>query len=67
MCIRDRDHLLRVRSGQFSFEEVRQQALALDREFQVAFESTSLPEQPDFELIDQFLIDARRAMAREAE
>ena len=62
-----RDHLLRVRSGEFSFEEVRQQALALDREFQVAFESTRLPEQPDFELIDQFLIDARRAMAREAE
>ncbi len=60
-----RDHLMRVRDGQFSFEEVRQQALELDRKFQGAFESTSLPEQPDFELVDQFLIDARRTMARE--
>ena len=62
-----RDHLLRVRSGQFSFDEVRQQALALDREFQVAFESTSLPEQPNFELVDRFLIEARRSMVRDAE
>jgi len=59
-----REHLMRVRNGEFSFEEVRQQALALDRKFQVAFESTSLPEQPDFELVDQFLIDARESMAR---
>ena len=62
-----RDHLLRVREGKFSFEEVRQQALALDREFQVAFESTSLPEQPDFELVDQFLIEARLSMARDSD
>ena len=56
-----RDHLLRIRNGEFTFEEVRQQALALDVEFQSAFETTSLPEQPDFNLVDQFLIDARRS------
>lgn len=60
---RHRDSLMRVREGQYSFEEVREQALALDREFQTAFESTNLPEQPDFKLVDEFLIAARRSMA----
>ena len=57
-----RETLMKVRGNQFSFEEVREQALALDRDFQVAFENTDLPEQPDFETVNQFLIEARRSM-----
>lgn len=56
-----REELLNIRNGELSFEEVRDRALALDREFQAAFEKTSLPEQPDYERIDDFLIRARRA------
>ena len=51
-----RDSLMAVRAGEYSFEEVRQQALQLDQEFQKAFEETKLPEQPDFERVNQFLI-----------
>ena len=57
-----RDQLLRIRNGKFQFEEIRQLALTLDRDFQMAFEQTSLPEQPDFELVDSMLIEARNAM-----
>lgn len=55
-----RDLLLNIRSGEWSFEEVRQFALKLDDEFQTAFASTKLPEQPDLQKVDRFLIRARR-------
>jgi len=57
-----REHLMRVRDGAFTFEDVQKQALELDADFQVAFERTALPEQPDFDLVDQFLIEARRSV-----
>ncbi|MFK7766344.1 MAG: nucleotidyltransferase domain-containing protein [Mariniblastus sp.] len=59
-----RDSLMRVRNKQFTFEEVRQKALELDRDFQSAFESTTLPEQPDFDVVNEFLVEARRSMVR---
>jgi hypothetical protein len=55
-----RDELLRIRSGALPFEEVRQRALDLDRQFQEAFAATRLPERPDYERVDHFLIRARR-------
>ena len=57
-----REELLHIRDGGLTFEQVKQRALALDREFQQAFETTQLPEQPDYERIDQLLIDARKRM-----
>ena len=58
-----RDELLNIRAGNLSIEEVRRRAIDLDTEFQTAFERTSLPEQPNFEKIDAFLVEARRRMA----
>ncbi len=57
-----RSELLAIRNGQSSFEEVEQTALELDRQFALEFESTSLPEQPDFEAVNRFLIEARRSV-----
>ena len=57
-----REELLRIKRGELSFDEVKQQALALEREFQAAFETTTLPEQPDFSRVNDFLIRARRSM-----
>ncbi len=57
-----RSELLAVRNGQYSFEEVEQMATELDRQFADAFESTTLPEQPDFDSVDRFLIEARRSV-----
>ena len=58
-----RDFLLTVRNGELSFEKIREHAMQLDRQFQTEFENTSLPEQPDFNTVDQFLIEARASMA----
>lgn len=60
-----RSELLNIRDGKLSFEEVRARAFALDREFQDAFAGTSLPEQPDFRRIDDFLIRARRSVVHD--
>jgi hypothetical protein len=57
-----RGELLSIRRGELSFEEVRQRALELDRRFQEALEVTALPEQPDFESVNAFLVRARRRM-----
>ena len=57
-----REELLRIKWAELSFDEVKQRALALEREFQAAFETTALPEQPDFARVNDFLIRARRSM-----
>jgi predicted nucleotidyltransferase len=57
-----RAELLAIKSGAWSFEEAKVKALALDREFQEAFQGTTLPEQPDYRQVDDFLIWARRRM-----
>jgi predicted nucleotidyltransferase len=55
-----REELLRIKSGALSFEEVRTRALELDHSFQQAFASTRLPERPDYDRVNRFLIRARR-------
>jgi predicted nucleotidyltransferase len=57
-----RDDLLRVKSGAYTFDEIKRRALGLDEDFQREFERTTLPDQPDVETIDAFLIEARRRM-----
>jgi hypothetical protein len=61
-----RDELLRIKSGRLSFEEVRTRALELDQVFQEAFMATGLPERPDHERVNRFLIQARRRMVDDA-
>ena len=55
-----RAELLAIRGGGVPFEEVEARALELDRVFQRAFETTTLPERPDADRANQFLIAARR-------
>ena len=57
-----RDELLHIRNGSLGFEEVKRRALELDEQFQQAFERTSLPEQPDYRRVDDFLTRVRRRM-----
>jgi hypothetical protein len=61
-----RDELLRIRSGEVTFGAVRGRALELDRVFQEAFAVTKLPERPDYERVNRFLIAARRRRAHES-
>lgn len=61
-----RDELLAVRRGERTFAEVKARALELDRLFQEAFARTRLPERPDADAANRFLIAARRRRAAEA-
>ena len=57
-----RSELLAIRNGQHSFEEVEKMAAELNKQFADSFEATDLPDQPDFDTVNQFLVDARRSV-----
>ncbi|MFO0877989.1 MAG: nucleotidyltransferase domain-containing protein [Gemmataceae bacterium] len=57
-----RAELLSIKSGAWTFEQAQERALDLDRAFQEAYRHTTLPEQPDYAQVDDFLTWARRRM-----
>jgi uncharacterized protein len=57
-----RDKLLAIKRGEVPFAEVEAWRLELHRQFDAAAESTKLPERPDYERANAFLIRARRSM-----
>ena len=59
-----RDRLLEIREGQASFEDIDSWRLDLHRDFEAAFAATELPERPDYDAANRFLIEARREAAR---
>lgn len=58
-----RDELLAIRRGALSWGEVNARRLSLHQEFDVALAMTKLPERPDYERANAFLLRARREMA----
>jgi len=58
-----RDRLLAIRNGQVPWNEVEEWRLALHRELDAALAATKLPENPDYERANEFLIRARRLAA----
>lgn len=62
-----RERLLAIRRGEAPWEEVNSWRLSLHKEFDSALKLTRLPERPDYERANDFLIEARRSMARELE
>jgi len=59
-----RDRLLTIKRGQMPFSEADNWRKELQKKFESAFQNTSLPDRPDYERANAFLIDARRrAMA----
>jgi predicted nucleotidyltransferase len=59
-----REELLAIRHCKVPFDEVQKRALELDRLFQEAFAKTALPEKPDTERANRFLIAARQRRVR---
>jgi len=59
-----RDRLLSIRDGAESWEAVDAWRLELHKEFDAAFETTKLPDRPDYEAANAFLVQARRSMVR---
>jgi len=59
-----RQELLQIKSGMLSFEEVKRRSLEIEKEFNAALEKTVLPDKPDYERVNRFLIKARRSMVK---
>jgi predicted nucleotidyltransferase len=57
-----RDALLSIRRGEMPWEEIDAWRLELHRRFDEAFTATALPDRPDFERANAFLLKARRSM-----
>ena len=60
----DRDRLLAVKLGQLPWAEVDTWRKELHLDFEAALAATTLPERPDYEAANRFLIKARRHMAQ---
>lgn len=55
-----RDRLLEVKRGEIAWEDVNEWRLNLQGRFNTASEQTSLPDRPDYDRANEFLIKARR-------
>lgn len=57
-----RDRLLAVRDGRLTWKEFHAWRLGLMDEFEAAFAGTSLPDQPDYNRPEAFLLKARASV-----
>ena len=55
-----REALLAIKRGEMPWEDIDRWRLALHDEFNKALETTNLPERPDYERANRFLLSARR-------
>lgn len=60
-----RDQLLAIKRGEMGWGEVEAWRKVLHREFDRALEETQLPERPDYERANDFLVKARRLAVEE--
>ncbi|MDB6109345.1 MAG: hypothetical protein JWR69_1095 [Pedosphaera sp.] len=61
----ERERLLAIKRGEVAWPEVDEWRKELHRDFEAALAVTKLPERPDYEAANGFLIKARREMVRE--
>lgn len=59
-----REKLLSIKRGEMIWDAVNDWRLILHKEFENAFNETKLPERPDYERVNKFLIDSRRKMVK---
>ena len=60
-----RDRLLAIKSGELAWDTVEAWRLKLHEEFDQALKETNLPERPDYEQANEFLLKARRLAVAE--
>ncbi len=61
----NRDFLLQIRRGDFSYEELLQMAEEKIERIDRVFAQSTLPDQPDFQTINQLLVEVRREVYRQ--
>ena len=59
-----RDRLLTIKRGEMPFADADAWRKKLQREFESAYQATTLPDRPDYEQVNAFLIEARRRATR---
>ena len=64
--VEHRDRLLAIRNGEMPWNDIDQWRGELHREFEKAHQATTLPDRPDYERVNAFLIRARRMRAGES-
>jgi uncharacterized protein len=57
-----RAQLLAIRHGESDWDAINTWRLALHAEFDAAYRTTALPERPDYEVANDYLVRARRTM-----
>ena len=60
-----RERLLAIKRGEVAWDEVESWRLDLHRQFDQAAEETNLPDRPDYERANEFLLKARRSAVAE--
>ena len=60
-----REQLLAIKNGEMPWDDIEAWRLRLHGEFDRAFEQTSLPERPNYERVNDFLMKARRLAVAE--
>ena len=56
----DRDYLLAIRNHEFEYEDVMKQLEFEKKEMEEALKTCTLPDKPDYDAVNQLLIDARK-------
>ena len=56
----ERSRVMAVRRGEVAFDEVMAEIDEVERRLAAALETTRLPEEPDRQAVDDFLVDAYR-------
>jgi uncharacterized protein len=60
-----RERLLAIKANEMPWDEVETWRLNLHAQFDRALEETRLPERPDYERVNEFLVRARRLAVAE--
>ena len=61
-----RERLIAIKQGEMPWKDVERWRLSLHGEFDKSFEETELPERPDYERANEFLVKARRSAVGES-
>ena len=61
-----RSRLLAIKHGEVPWDEVEGWRLSLQKDFDASIGQSPLPERPDYEKVNAFLLDARRQMVEES-
>lgn len=61
-----RDQLLAIKRGEVAWEETEKWRKSLHNEFDAALSATNLPERPDYEKANQWLLKARQSAVKSA-